>query len=109
MQTLTVTKARANLGHWMKRAARGEDIGVVVGSQIIALRPVKITATDYMETEYGLTPAEADRVVANMVAETALEKKAGGLMPLDEFLKKHAPSASKPKKVVRSRVRKARG
>ena len=36
MQILTVTKARAQLGRWMKRAAGGADIGIIVGGQVVA-------------------------------------------------------------------------
>src|ERR1022692_1479460 len=32
MKTLTITDARQNLGHWLKLAANGEDVGVIVGS-----------------------------------------------------------------------------
>ena len=53
MTTLTVTKARQNLGGWLKRAVSGEEIGVLVGDQVVALRPVPIMAADHMETEYG--------------------------------------------------------
>jgi antitoxin (DNA-binding transcriptional repressor) of toxin-antitoxin stability system len=86
MQTLTVTKARAKLGHWMRRAAQGEDIGIIVGAQVIALRPVPITAADCMETEYGLTKTEADRAAASIRAETLRERAAGRLIPLENFL-----------------------
>lgn len=85
MQTLTVTAARAQLGHWLARAVRGEEIGVVVGAQVVALRPVPIQAADYMETEYGLTRAEADRAVARIKAETQQAKAAGTLLSLDEL------------------------
>jgi antitoxin (DNA-binding transcriptional repressor) of toxin-antitoxin stability system len=32
MKTLTFTKARQNLGRWLKLAAKGEEVGVVIGS-----------------------------------------------------------------------------
>ncbi len=85
MQTLTVTAARAQLGHWLARAVRGEEIGVVVGAQIVALRPVPIQAADYMETEYGLTREEADRVAARIRAETQSAQAKGALLSLDEL------------------------
>lgn len=94
MQTLTVTKARAKLGHWMRRAAQGEDIGIIVGAQVIALRLVPITAADYMETEYGLTTAEADRAAVSIRAETLRERAAGRLVPLENFLAHDAPRRS---------------
>jgi antitoxin (DNA-binding transcriptional repressor) of toxin-antitoxin stability system len=58
MKTLTITSARQNLGAWLARAAEGEEIGIVCGAQVIALRPVAIHAADYAEQEYRLTKAE---------------------------------------------------
>ena len=72
MQTLTVTKARQNLGSWLKRAAAGEDIGVIFGDKIIALRPVGVFAADYAEREYGLTAVEIAGAAKSLVAEVAV-------------------------------------
>lgn len=58
MKPLTITSARQNLGAWLARAARGEEIGIISGAQVIALRPVAIAAADYAEQEYRLTKAE---------------------------------------------------
>lgn len=69
MQTLTVTKARQNLGGWLKKAAAGEEIGVILGDKVIAFRPVPIVAADYVTTEYGLSAAEADQAAVRIVAE----------------------------------------
>ena len=104
MQTLTVTAARAQLGHWLGRAVRGEEIGVVVGAQIVALRPVPIQAADYMETEYGLTRDEADRAVAKMKAETQRARAGGTLISLDDLAATlpHAPSRSRKKRQPRT-------
>ena len=85
MQTLTVTAARAQLGHWLARAVKGEEIGVIVGAQVVALRPVPIQAADYLETEYGLTREEADRATNRMKAETQIAKAKGELVSLDEI------------------------
>jgi len=71
MQTLTVTAARQNLGGWLKKAASGEEIGVIIGNQVIAFRPVAITAADYAETEYGLSSAEATEATSRIVREVA--------------------------------------
>ena len=99
MKTLTITAARAKLGHWLGRAVRGEEIGVVVGAQIVALRPVPIQAADYLETEYGVTREEADRAVAMMKAETRRAKAAGTLLTLDELAatQTHAPRRRRTK------------
>ena len=77
MKTLTISTARQNLGHWLKLAARGEEIGVVVGAEIIAFRPVPVTAADYAETEYGLTPAETERAERRISRSIARERRAG--------------------------------
>ena len=71
MQTLTVTKARQNLGGWLKRAAAGEDIGVIFGDKIIALRPVEVVATVSAEREYGMTPAEIVTASPHIESEIA--------------------------------------
>lgn len=71
METLTVTTARQNLGAWLARAAKGEEIGIISGSQIIALRPVAVTAADYAFQEYGLTPDEMNRITAKLHEEVS--------------------------------------
>ncbi|MEO7701246.1 MAG: hypothetical protein ABIZ04_18640 [Opitutus sp.] len=58
MQTLTITKARQNLGGWLKRAAAGEEIGVIVGDKVVAFRAVQIIAADYAQSEYGISAVE---------------------------------------------------
>ena len=92
MKTLTVTKARANLGHWIRRALRGEEIGVVLGARLVALRPVPIEAGDYMEREYGLSKAEADRAVAAIARNAKQAIAAGDYVTLDEAIRQNAPA-----------------
>lgn len=58
MKTLTITHARKNLGRWLEAAARGEDIGIVAGANIIALRKVEVESADYAQREYGATTAQ---------------------------------------------------
>jgi hypothetical protein len=77
MKTLTVTTARQNLGHWLKLAAKGEDIGVVVGAEIIALRRVPVEAADYAYQEYGLTPAQVQEAERRIDARVKQERRAG--------------------------------
>jgi antitoxin (DNA-binding transcriptional repressor) of toxin-antitoxin stability system len=83
MQTLTITTARQNLGAWLKKAASGEEIGVIIGDKVIAFRPVPIMAADYAETEYGLTAGEVDtatsRIVADLRGADLIEYKPGML------------------------------
>ncbi len=58
MKTLTITDAKKNLGRWLAAAARGEDIGIVCGADIVALRKVEIESTDYAQREYGAIPEQ---------------------------------------------------
>jgi len=66
MTMLTITKARANLSELLEKAKRGEDIGIVSGDQIVALRPVTVSSDDYAWREYGATPAELARFEKRM-------------------------------------------
>jgi len=56
MKTLTITEAKKNLGRWLTAAAKGEDIGIIAGADVIALRRVEVESTDYAQREYGATP-----------------------------------------------------
>ena len=47
MKTLTITEARKNLSSWIRRAKSGEEIGIIDGNTIVALRPVIVSAIDY--------------------------------------------------------------
>ena len=58
MKTLTITEGRGRLGHWLKKAVQGEDIGFVIDGKVVALRPVEIHSADYALQEYGLTDRE---------------------------------------------------
>jgi antitoxin (DNA-binding transcriptional repressor) of toxin-antitoxin stability system len=51
MKTLTVTEARRNLSSWLRRAKAGEDIGIIEGNRIIALRPVEVVSVDSVQIE----------------------------------------------------------
>ena len=77
MTTLSSTKARSNLTAWLKKAAAGEDIGILFGDKVIALRPVEVESTDYAWTEYGLTKKEMARIAKNLHAKTQKQIKAG--------------------------------
>lgn len=55
MKTLTITDAKKNLSRWLDAAARGQDIGIICGAHIIALRKVEVESTDYAQREYGAT------------------------------------------------------
>jgi antitoxin (DNA-binding transcriptional repressor) of toxin-antitoxin stability system len=79
MTTLSPTKARANLTHWLKKASAGEDIGILCGDKVIALRPVRVFSedSDYAKREYGVTDPELDAFVKRTDAEVKRDRKAG--------------------------------
>jgi hypothetical protein len=58
MKTLAINDAKKNLGRWLTAEARGEDIGIVCGSDIVALRKVEVESTDYAQREYGALPEQ---------------------------------------------------
>jgi len=77
MKTLTITDAKKNLGQWLAAAARGEDIGIVSGANIIALRKVEVESTDYAQREYGLTKKALSRAAKRLDAELSADRKRG--------------------------------
>ncbi|MSU57038.1 MAG: hypothetical protein EXS35_02465 [Pedosphaera sp.] len=80
MKTLTITDAKKNLGQWLLAAARGEDVGIISGSDIIALRKVEVESTDYAYREYGVTSEELkafDKAAENRYQE---QKRRGKLV-----------------------------
>ncbi|MGD0412097.1 MAG: hypothetical protein ABSC18_10380 [Verrucomicrobiota bacterium] len=81
MKTLTITEGRGRLGHWLKKAAQGEDIGFVFEGKIVALRPVEVVSTDYALQEYGLTPEEMAAAEQRITAELKTQRARGGLTP----------------------------
>jgi antitoxin (DNA-binding transcriptional repressor) of toxin-antitoxin stability system len=66
MITLTATNARANLSGFLRRALKGEDIGIMIEGRVVALRPVNVTSTDYVEAEYGLDTQEWETTAKNL-------------------------------------------
>lgn len=46
MKTITITEAKRSLGSYLKRAAAGEDIGIISGADIISLRRVEVMPVD---------------------------------------------------------------
>jgi antitoxin (DNA-binding transcriptional repressor) of toxin-antitoxin stability system len=59
MKTLTITNAKRNLGKWLQAAAQGEEIGIISGADIIALRKVDVEAAD--DYTYGMREYEVTR------------------------------------------------
>ena len=89
MKTLTITDAKKNLGAWLKAASRGEEIAILSGADIIALRKVEVEAVDcnYAGTEYGATLQELARFERAVDQHFAASKKAGKLMTLEQTAK----------------------
>jgi len=80
MKTLTVTDARKNLSRWLDAAARGEDIGIIRGAEIIALRRVEVESTDYAQREYEATPEQIAAFAAASDERYRRLKRAGRLV-----------------------------
>ncbi|HWF19833.1 MAG TPA: hypothetical protein VG754_11225 [Verrucomicrobiae bacterium] len=88
MKTLTITKARANLSALLEKAKRGEDIGIISGDQIVALRPVTVSSDDYAWREYGATPAELQDFEKRMEQTITKETKRGKIKRFSGNLEK---------------------
>ena len=88
MTTLTITKARANLSALLEKAKRGEDIGIISGDQIVALRPVTVSSDDYALREYQATPEELAAFEKRMEQKIALEQKRGRIKRFSGNLEK---------------------
>ena len=74
MKTLTITDAKKNLSRWLTAAAQGEDIGIICGADVIALRKVDVESTDYARREYGVT-TEQVAVVAEATEQRYRQQK----------------------------------
>ena len=77
MTTLSPTQARSNLTAWLKKAASGEDVGILFGDRVIALRPVEVESTDYAEREYGVSKGELKRALNHLHVQGKKNRKAG--------------------------------
>ena len=74
MKTLTITDAKKNLSRWLVAAAKGEDIGIICGADVIALRKVSVESTDYAQREYGVTTEQVS-VVAEATEQRYRQQK----------------------------------
>lgn len=96
MTTLTITDAKKNLGRWLKAAARGEEIGILTGADVIALRKVEVEATDYAWREYGVTSEEVARYERETMTEHERLRGKGKLKFLTtEELRKQSEKAAR--------------
>jgi len=83
MKTLTITDAKKNLGRWLDAAAQGQDIGIICGANIIALRRVEVVSTDYAQREYGVTPEQVVSFADATDKHYRRLKKAGRLLTVN--------------------------
>jgi hypothetical protein len=77
MTTLSPTQARSNLTVWLKKAAQGEDVGILFGDRVIALRPVEVESVDYAEKEYGILKAEMKRALKHHHVQGKKNRESG--------------------------------
>jgi hypothetical protein len=90
MKTLTITDAKKNLGKWLQAAAAGEDIGIISGPNIIALRKIEVESVDYALREYGVSKEEVNRFEESVIAAHREGQKNGTLEYLSvNDLQKH--------------------
>ena len=79
MTTLTRTSARTNLSRLLRRAIKGEDIGIMMDGRIVALRPVSVESTDYAMREYGVSPGDMDVIERKLYGKIQTDRIAGRL------------------------------
>jgi hypothetical protein len=86
MKTVTITEAKKNLSRWLQAAAGGDDVAIISGDSIIALRKVEVEPVDYTYAmrEYGATPAELDRFEKAVDEKFQRQKQADRLMTVDQ-------------------------
>lgn len=80
MKTLTITDAKKNLSRVLQAAAKGEDIGIVSGADIIALRKVGVYSDDYAQREYGVTAEQVEAFDRFVEKRHQTAKKRGKLI-----------------------------
>jgi antitoxin (DNA-binding transcriptional repressor) of toxin-antitoxin stability system len=82
MLTLTPTAARGNLSELLRRALKGDDIGIVVDGKIVALRPVAVESMDYTAREYRATAVALDQFEQRTHGKIEKARKEGKLHDL---------------------------
>jgi len=81
MKTLSITEGRQNLGAWLKRALRGEDVGFLVDGKVVALRPVAVHSEDYALHEYGVSEKQAELAHKTVKAAVRAARASGHTKP----------------------------
>ncbi len=77
MKTLSITEGRQNLRAWLKRALQGEDVGILVDGQVVALRPVGVHSDDYALQEYGVSEKQIEHARRTVKAEVKAARASG--------------------------------
>ena len=80
MKTLTITDAKKNLGRWLSAAARGQDVGIICGADIIALRKVEVQSIDDAARAYGATEEQVASLTAAAEKRYRSLKRSGKLV-----------------------------
>lgn len=86
MKTLSITEGRQNLGAWLKRALRGEDVGFLVDGKVVALRPVGVQSDDYVLREYDVSERQAERAYKAVRADVKTARASGNSKPFTDKL-----------------------
>jgi antitoxin (DNA-binding transcriptional repressor) of toxin-antitoxin stability system len=100
--TLTITNAKKNLGKWLSAAVNGQEIGIVSGATIVALRPVEIEPADYAWREYGLNESALDAFIR------ADNKRIAATQKADQFMTLPANPEEALEKIFADRSRRAK-
>jgi hypothetical protein len=92
VKTFTITEAKKHLGAHLKDAVAGQNIGIICGNRIVALRPVEVTSLDLAaagdpEVTGKLTAEQKDRLFAQLKKERKEAKRRR-----KELLSGHAPA-----------------
>jgi antitoxin (DNA-binding transcriptional repressor) of toxin-antitoxin stability system len=101
MRIVTAAEARKNLNHLLKSAKLGEDIGIVYGDHVIALRLVFIQAQDYCQAEYGASPAQMAAFTRRMNVELNSKRRTGSLQLFTGKTPARARVANRPKQLLK--------
>lgn len=104
MTTLSITEAKKNLGKWLKAAGEGEEVGIIAGSKIFALRPVTVHSDDYAIQEYGVTREEMERFADRAEKQTAKLRRTGKLMTIEQAFGKELEKITphRPKRAAKT-------
>ena len=81
VKTQSVTEGRQNLGAWLRRALRGEDVGFVVDGRVVALRPVNVHSDDSALQEYGVSKQQVERAFLAVKTDVRKARASGRAKP----------------------------